>query len=103
MKIYQEQGIGTEKDIRSGTIGSYFYISSAEILPESYSKPGALSLGLARFTNIREAKYHYEIRKELQDEFLSDMNIKEGKIEKLVGKRVVGFYRNKKVGRIGII
>jgi hypothetical protein len=87
MKIYTNYGIGNKKGFRQGTVGYSFRIESAEILPHADEEKDAL---LIKLKNTLGEKAGYGLLgNKLYEEFMKDMKV--SGVEKLVGKRVIGF------------
>lgn len=90
MKVYTNFGIRDEKALNSGTVKSNCRITSAKILP--YANDGEDVLGLKMMEDMTDESFGYGlVGKGLYEDFKKDMKIKNGKIERLVGKKVIGF------------
>lgn len=90
MTIYQNLGKTNENGLELGTVSYLFKIKFATLLESAYAKQDALGLDLeSKDAGVYGA--HWIIGKELYREFLGEMNVEESEIEKLVGKKVIGF------------
>jgi len=89
MKIYQKSIRTGENKVIMDAIGFQLSIESAQIIPGEYPQKDSLILGLKKYIG-KKVIYHYElIGQDLHDNFKTDIGV--GKIEELVGKKVIGF------------
>jgi hypothetical protein len=100
MKVYRNYGIGDEKGFRPGTVGYPFRIESAEILPNADEEKDALLIEL-RNTFGKKMGYGYGLLGDkLYEEFIKDMKVSD--VEKLVGKRIIGFVHENEIELQGL-
>jgi hypothetical protein len=105
MKIYQKLTIIDGNRIYSDLIGLPFRIESAQLLSSpygNYNTPNknnkhSIIFGLRKIIGGKNDCSYGFVIKENKKQFLSDMRIKDGKIENLVGKKIIGFLNSKEM------
>jgi transcriptional regulator of nitric oxide reductase len=100
MKVYTNYGITEAKNLKTGTIGYPFRIESAEILPNADEEKDALLIELRKTLGGKMGFGYGLLGDKLYEEFMKDMKVSE--VEKLVGKRVIGFVHENEIELQGL-